>query len=153
VSGTNNPMPHLFTIGFTKKSAERFFTTLAEAGVKRIVDVRLNNNSQLAGFSKRDDLAYFLKAIAGIDYVHLIDLAPTAELLGRYRKVDKDWPAYERDFLQLIAGRQIEQSVPKEVVDGGCLLCSEDKPHHCHRRLVAKYLKAKWGDVTIRHLL
>ena len=143
----------LYTIGFTKKTAETFFTKLRQAGVKRIVDVRLNNNSQLAGFSKRDDLAYFLKAIAGIEYVHLLDLAPTAQLLEQYKKLDKDWPAYERDFLKLIADRNIESTVPKDLLDGGCLLCSEDQPHHCHRRLVADYLREKWASVEIRHLV
>lgn len=143
----------VFTIGFTKKSAEAFFTKLQQAGVKRVVDVRLNNNSQLAGFSKRDDLAYFLKAICGIDYVHLLDLAPTAELLKRYRKLDKDWAGYERDFLKLMADRRVETTFPLNLLDGGCLLCSEDKPDHYHRRLVAEYLRGKWESVEIRHLL
>jgi len=143
----------LFTIGFTKKSAEAFFTKLQQAGVKRLIDVRLNNNSQLAGFSKRDDLAYFLKAIAGIEYVHLLDLAPTAEMLDRYKKGDRDWPAYERDFLKLMADRHIETTVPPNLLDGGCLLCSEHQPHHCHRRLVAEFLREKWGNLEIRHLV
>jgi uncharacterized protein (DUF488 family) len=143
----------LFTIGFTKKSAETFFTKLQQAGVKRIVDVRLNNNSQLAGFSKCDDLAYFLRSIAGIEYVHLLDLAPTAQLFDRYKKRDRDWPAYERDFLKLISDRHIEASTPPNLIDGGCLLCSEHEPHHCHRRLVAEHLRGKWGNVEIRHLL
>jgi uncharacterized protein (DUF488 family) len=144
---------HLFTIGFTKKSAEAFFTKLQRAGVKRLVDVRLNNNSQLAGFSKRDDLAYFLRSIAGIEYVHRLDLAPTQELLDRYKKGDRDWPAYERDFLALIEGRRIEATVPRELLDGACLLCSEDKPHHCHRRVVAEYLRDRWGNVQIEHII
>src|SRR5687767_4467702 len=143
----------LFTIGFTKKSAAAFFTKLQQAGVKRLIDVRLNNNSQLAGFSKRDDLAYFLKAIAGIEYVHLLDLAPTADLLDRYKKADKDWPAYERYFLKLIAHRHIESTIPPNLLDGGCLLCSEHQPHHCHRRLVAEYLREKLGNLEIRHLV
>lgn len=143
----------LFTIGFTKKSAEAFFTRLQQAGVKRVVDVRLNNNSQLAGFSKRDDLAYFLRSIAGIEYVHVLELAPTQELLGRYRNEGRDWPAYERDFLELIANRKVEQSLPTELFDGGCLLCSEDQPHHCHRRLIAEYLRDRWGTVEIEHLV
>src|SRR3954464_9567415 len=144
---------HLYTIGFTKKTAETFFTKLAQAGVKRVVDVRLNNNSQLAGFSKRDDLAYFLRAIGAIEYVHVLDLAPTQEMLDRYKKGDKDWPAYERDFLKLMSDRHIETTVPPNLLDGGCLLCSEDKPHHCHRRLVAEYVRGKWGGVEIRHLV
>jgi uncharacterized protein (DUF488 family) len=146
-----NPIK-LFTIGFTKKSAETFFTRLQQAGVKRIVDVRLNNNSQLAGFSKRDDLAYFLRSIGGIEYVHLTDLAPTKELLDRYKKLDRDWPAYERDFLKLITDRRIDQTVPADLLDGGCLLCSEEKPHHCHRRVVAEFLRDRWGAVEIQHL-
>ena len=143
---------HLFTVGFTKKTAEAFFTKLQRAGVKRLIDVRLNNNSQLAGFSKRDDLAYFLRSIAGIEYVHALDLAPTQELLDRYKKEDRDWPAYERDFLQLIANRKVDETVSPQLLDGGCLLCSEHQPHHCHRRLVAEYLRDKWGKVEIEHL-
>jgi uncharacterized protein (DUF488 family) len=143
---------HLFTIGFTRKSAEQFFTRLTAAGVKRLIDVRLNNNSQLAGFSKRDDLAYFLKAIAGIEYVHALDLAPTREMLDRYKKGDRDWPAYERDFRELISRRHIETSVSPEFLDGACLLCSEHEPHHCHRRVVAEYLRDYWSDLRIEHL-
>ena len=146
------PPIKLFTIGFTKKSAEAFFTKLQRAGVKRLIDVRRNNNSQLAGFSKRDDLAYFLRAIAGIEYVHLLDLAPTQELLDRYKKADRDWPAYERDFRRLIAERKIEDTISPNLLDRGCLLCSEDRPEHCHRRVVAEYLRDRWGAVEIEHL-
>jgi uncharacterized protein (DUF488 family) len=142
----------LFTIGFTKKSAEQFFTTLQKAGVRRVVDTRLNNNSQLAGFSKRDDLAYFLRSIAGIEYVHLLDLAPTQELLDRYKKGDRDWAAYERDFNELIKSRKVEETVPPDLLHEACLLCSEHEPDHCHRRLVAEYLQRSWKDVTIVHL-
>jgi len=135
----------LFTIGFTKKSAEAFFTKLKLAGVKRLVDVRLNNVSQLAGFTKRDDLRYFTKVICHIDYVHLPELAPAEEILDIFKKHKGDWGLYERQFLELMAKRKIEETVHRELLDGGCLLCSEDKPHHCHRRLVAEYLKEKWG--------
>lgn len=142
----------LYTIGFTRKTAEHFFGALAKAGVRRIVDVRLRNASQLAGFAKRDDLAYFARAIAGIDYVHRPDLAPTAELLDGYRRKAADWAGYERRFRALIARRAIERTVPRELLDGACLLCSEDGPHRCHRRLVAEYLRERWGDVEIDHL-
>lgn len=143
----------IFTIGFTKKSAETFFTRLQKAGVKRLVDVRLNNVSQLAGFTKRDDLRYFTKVICAIDYVYLPELAPTAEILDPYKKVKNgDWDLYERQFLDLMRARRIEEKIPHDLVDGGCLLCSEEKPHHCHRRLVAEYLKEKWGDVVIDHI-
>jgi len=142
----------IFTIGFTKKSAESFFTKLQRAGVKRLVDVRLNNVSQLAGFTKRDDLRYFTKVICNIDYVHLPDLAPTQDILDAYKKHKGDWGLYERQFLELMTMRRIEDKVSREMLDGACLLCSEDKPHHCHRRLVAEYLKEKWGDVEIVHI-
>ena len=143
----------IFTIGFTKKSAETFFTRLKSAGVKRLVDVRLNNVSQLAGFTKKDDLRYFTKAICSIDYVHLPDLAPTQDILDAYKKDRGDWSLYERQFLDLMRSRCIEERVSRELLDGGCLLCSEEKPHHCHRRLVAEYLEEKWGDIEIEHIL
>jgi uncharacterized protein (DUF488 family) len=142
----------IFTIGFTKKSAETFFTRLKDAGVKRLVDVRLNNVTQLAGFTKRDDLRYFTRAICNIDYVHLPDLAPTREMLDAYKKHRGKWELYEGQFLDLMRLRRIEETTSREVLDGACLLCSEEKPHHCHRRLVAEYLKRHWGDVQIEHI-
>lgn len=141
----------IFTIGFTKTSAKGFFERLKASGARRIVDVRLNNVSQLAGFAKRDDLAYFASEICGIDYRHLPALAPTQEMLDEYRKSKGPWADYERKFLRLMEDRKIENLKPEQV-DRACLLCSEDKPHHCHRRLVAEYLKEKWGEVQIRHL-
>ena len=142
----------IFTIGFTNKKAETFFDKLRVAGVKRIVDVRLNNVSQLAGFSKKDDLRYFLRAIAGIDYAHVPELAPTKELLDAYKKHKGDWVVYEQEFLSLMERRNIDSTVAKDLIDQGCLLCSEDKPHHCHRRLVAEFLQRRWSGVDIDHL-
>jgi uncharacterized protein (DUF488 family) len=141
----------VYTIGFTKKSAEAFFTTLRESGARRVVDVRLNNVSQLAGFAKRQDLRYFLREIGGLDYVHVPDLAPSPELLAAYRKRGGDWDAYERGFLALMRERRIEDTIPRDLVADSCLLCSEDKPHHCHRRLVAEYLAEHWGDLEVVH--
>ncbi len=141
----------LFTIGFTKTSAERFFSRLSNAHVKKLIDVRLNNVSQLAGFAKKDDLRYFTKAISGIEYEHIPQLAPTQEILDEYKKTKGSWSAYAQKFLDLMVIRKIE-NLNRSRLDGGCLLCSEDKPHHCHRRLVAEYLKEKWGDVEIEHL-
>ena len=143
----------IFTIGFTKKSAESFFTKLQLAGVRRLVDVRLNNVSQIAGFAKRDDLRYFLRAICHIDYMHLPELAPTQGILDEYKKHNGDWNLYERQFMDLLTARQVENNVSREVLEGACLLCSEDSPTHCHRRLVAEYLKDKWGDVQIEHII
>jgi uncharacterized protein (DUF488 family) len=142
----------IFTIGFTKKSAQTFFTRIQEAGVKRLVDVRLNNISQLAGFAKREDLRYFARAICDIDYVHVPDLAPTQDLLDAYKKQKGDWSLYECEFLDLMKSRRIENTASREMLDGGCLLCSEEKLHHCHRRIIAEYLKDKWKDVEIEHL-
>ena len=143
----------VFTIGFTKKSAKTFFEMLRASGVKRVVDVRLNNVSQLAGFAKKDDLAYFLRAICDIDYVHLPELAPTQQMLDEYKKLKGDWKTYELRFLDLMKERRIEQTVARTLIENGCLLCSEDKPHHCHRRLVAEYLEQRWGDLEIKHLV
>jgi uncharacterized protein (DUF488 family) len=142
----------LFTIGFTQKSAREFFTALREAGVQRVLDVRLNNNSQLAGFSKKEDLAYFLKEIGGIHYVHLPELAPTRDILDTYKKHKGDWGLYEQKFLELMRHREIEKKIQPELLQQGCLLCSEHLPHHCHRRLVADYLNRKWGGIVTTHL-
>jgi uncharacterized protein (DUF488 family) len=143
----------IFTIGFTKKSAESFFTSLKKSGVKRLIDVRLNNVSQLAGFTKKEDLRYFTRAICNIEYVHRREFAPTADILDAYKKQKNgDWNLYERRFLDLMRSREIEHG-PRDALDAGCLLCSEEKPDHCHRRLVAEYLKEHWGDVEIEHLL
>ncbi len=142
----------LFTIGFTKKTAEEFFTRLSSAGVKRVIDVRLNNVSQLAGFSKRDDLRYFLGAIAGIEYLHLPEWAPTQEMLDEYRKLGHDWDGYAARFLALMADRRIEDTGDRERFGDSCLLCSEAEADHCHRRLVAEYLRERWGNVEIAHL-
>lgn len=135
----------VFTIGFTRKSAEEFFTTLCTSGAKRLIDVRLNNVSQLAGFSKRDDLRYFAKAICGIEYIHMRELAPTQRMLDAYKKHRGTWADYERQFLDLMAERCIEESLSKELMDCGCLLCSEDEPDQCHRRLVAEYIPGEMG--------
>ncbi len=142
----------VITIGFTKKTAKQFFGLLRDSGAKRVVDVRLNNVSQLAGFAKRGDLAYFLREICGMDYVHLPALAPTQEMLDQFKKQRGDWRTYELRFLELMKQRRIEETIPKEAIADGCLLCSEDKPHHCHRRLVAEYLKQHWDHVEISHL-
>ena len=141
------------TIGFTKKPARRFFELLRSSHAERLVDVRLNNVSQLAGFAKKDDLAYFVQEICGMDYVHLPELAPTQEILNDYKKRRGDWKTYETRFLELMTQRHIEETISKDVIADGCLLCSEDKPHHCHRRLVAEYLAEKWGNVEVVHIV
>jgi uncharacterized protein (DUF488 family) len=140
------------TIGFTKKTARKFFDLLKRSGAKRLIDVRLNNVSQLAGFAKRDDLAFFAKEICDVDYVHMPLLAPTQEMLDSYKKHGGDWSEYENRFLGLMEARKIEDRLSREELTDGCLLCSEDMPHHCHRRLVADYLKGHWGNVTVNHL-
>jgi uncharacterized protein (DUF488 family) len=142
----------LFTIGFTKKSAEQFFESLRGAGVRRLLDVRLNNSSQLAGFSKRDDLRYFLGAICGIEYVHLPEFAPTQAILDEFKKEKGSWENYEALYLELLRSRAAERQMQRELFDGACLLCSEATPEHCHRRLLAEYLSEQWGGIRIVHL-
>jgi uncharacterized protein (DUF488 family) len=145
-------MINILTIGFTKKTAEEFFEALRKGGVTRVVDVRLNNVSQLAGFAKKQDLAYFLDSICGIEYVHEPLLAPTQDMLDDYKKNGGSWDDYEGRFLELMRQRRIEDRISPDTVSHGCLLCSEDKPHRCHRRLVAEYLREHWGAVEIQHL-
>jgi uncharacterized protein (DUF488 family) len=142
----------LFTIGFTKKPAREFFAKLRRPGLLRLIDVRLNNVSQLAGFTKRDDLAFFCQSILSIEYLHLPELAPTQPMLDEYKKNAGEWREYESKFLALMADRKIEDTIAREVIGGGCLLCSEPTAEHCHRRLVAEYLKTKWGDLEIEHI-
>ena len=143
----------LFTIGFAETKAETFFSLLREAGVKRIVDVRLNNTSQLAGFSKKEDLRFFLREVGGIEYIHVPELAPTQEMLDAFKKHKGDWAVYEQEFNGLMSKRGIEKIISRDVANLGCLLCSEKKPHHCHRRLVSEYLQKHWESVVTTHLV
>lgn len=143
----------IFTIGFTKKSAKKFFDMLCSSGATTLVDVRLNNVSQLSGFAKRDDLQYFLGEICSMGYAHRPDLAPTRPMLDDYKKGRTDWLTYESQFLDLMEQRGITDIVPQELLNNAVLLCSEDKPHQCHRRLVAEYLARHWNDVTVEHLV
>ncbi len=143
----------VFTIGFTKTTAEHFFRRLKRAGVRRVIDVRLNNSSQLAGFAKAKDLAFFLEEIGGIEYSYEPQLAPTKEILDAYKKNKGDWDEYVSSFEQLLEDRAIEQAFSAADFEGACLLCSEATPKNCHRRLVVEYLNEKWeGVLTIRHL-
>lgn len=142
----------VYTIGFTKKTAEQFFELLSNNGVKKVIDTRLNNESQLAGFSKKEDLKYFLKSILNIEYVHKPELAPSEQILKAYKKKEITWEEYEKRYLELISNRQIEKKITPDEVDNSCLLCSEQKPDKCHRRLLANYLKSKWNNVIIKHL-
>lgn len=143
----------LYTIGFTETTAEQFFDLLRQSGVQRIIDIRLNNTSQLAGFSKRDDLRFFLRELGGIEYVHVPEMAPTPEIFDAYKKQKGSWQDFEKAFTELIAGRRIENVISRETAHQGCLLCSEKEPDRCHRRLVAEYLEKRWGDVRTRHLV
>jgi uncharacterized protein (DUF488 family) len=141
------------TIGFTKTTAEDFFGRIKSAGVKRMIDVRLHNTSQLAGFAKSDDLAFFLKTICGAAYIHQPQLAPTEEIMTDFKKKKGDWNIFQNDFMNLMAERKVESHLKPDEFDSSCLLCSEDKPHHCHRRLVCDYLNGKWGGrLNVRHL-
>ena len=141
------------TIGFTQSSAEHFFDRLIGAGVRKLVDVRVHNTSQLAGFAKADDLVWFLRKLGNIDYAHEPLLAPTHEMLKAYRKEKGDWAEYERNFRALMRQRRIEAQFRPDAFAGACLLCSEATPHHCHRRLVCEYLNDAWGGaLTVQHL-
>ena len=143
----------LFTIGFTKKSASRFFELLRSAGVRRVLDTRLNNRSQLAGFSKGDDLEYFLKAVGKIAYRYTPELAPTQEILDQFKKLGGLWADYERQYLKLLSERTVERSLTPSLLEDACLLCSEHEPNYCHRRLAAEYLQRLIPGIKIAHLM
>lgn len=144
---------NLATIGFTQTTAKSFFNRLQAAGVRSVIDVRLHNTSQLAGFAKSDDLTYFLQSIGGITYRHEPLLAPTDQILKAFKKDKGDWRVFETSFNALMAERRIEDRLKPDLFDGGCLLCSEATPHHCHRRLVCEYLNGRWGGaLKVRHL-
>jgi uncharacterized protein (DUF488 family) len=145
-------MTELFTIGFTRKTAEEFFTRLKSAHIRRILDIRLNNSSQLAGFAKRNDLQFFLREIRGIEYVYLPEFCPTEDMLDAYKNHRMSWKEYEDKFTGLLKQRKPEKNLDVQLLDHGCLLCSEDKPDHCHRRLVAEYLSEVLGDLKVVHL-
>lgn len=142
-----------YTIGFTKKPAEKFFGLIREHNVLRVLDVRLNNRSQLAGFAKQQDLRYFLREICATEYVHLPELAPTEDILKAYKSNLLPWDQYESRFLDLMDKRSVDQKLDQLLFDHGCLLCSEDRPHHCHRRLVVEFLNDRWGtNLVVKHL-
>jgi uncharacterized protein (DUF488 family) len=143
----------IYTIGFAQKNAAEFFGALRRAGILQLIDVRLNNTSQLAGFTKRDDLQYFLRELCIAEYRHEPALAPTKEILDAYKGKQISWAEYEARYRSLLAERAVEQAVDRQWFDiPAVLLCSEPDAEHCHRRLAAEYLAGKWGDVEIVHL-
>jgi len=145
-------MTRLLTIGFTKKTAEQFFESLKKNGVKKLVDIRINNKSQLAGFAKGVDLKYFVKEINSIPYVYITDFAPTKELLSDYQNKKIDWIGYQKIFRQIIENRQIDKKYNIKDFDNACFLCSEELPDKCHRRLIVEYFKEKNEDIQIVHI-
>jgi uncharacterized protein (DUF488 family) len=142
----------IFTIGYAGKAADEFFTILKQAGIRKVIDIRLYNTSQLAGFTKREDIKYFLRTIVGSDYIHLPILAPTKKLLGDYKKGLISWEQYETEFREIITQRRIERGLIWQDMDMSCFLCSEARADKCHRRLVAEYLAKHWRNVSIGHL-
>jgi uncharacterized protein (DUF488 family) len=144
---------NIYTIGFTKKNAATFFGFIKQSEITTLIDVRLNNVSQLAGFAKRDDLKFFLKELCGTEYVHAPELAPTKDILNAYKKGDMPWEIYEDKFLNLMGQRNIERMVEPTLLNHGCLLCSEHEPHLCHRRLIVDYLNQHSDlNLKVKHL-
>jgi uncharacterized protein (DUF488 family) len=145
-------MIKLFTIGFTRKSASSFFEGLKKAGISKVIDTRLNNTSQLSGFAKQNDLKYFLSKLGGIDYSHEISLAPTQDILNAYKKKQIPWEDYSKKYLEILHDRRVESIINQETLHNSCFLCSEDKPHFCHRRLAAEYFQSHFNNIEIIHL-
>jgi uncharacterized protein (DUF488 family) len=145
-------MIELYTIGFTQKTAQHFFDLLISNQVKEIIDTRVNNTSQLAGFAKGEDLKFFASSIGNMNYSHQLDFAPTKELLARYRKKELSWEDYEIEYLNLLDIRKVAKHITVNQLHQHCLLCSEHSPTYCHRRLLAEYFKAIHSNVKIVHL-
>lgn len=143
---------NIYTIGFTKTSAEHFFGLLRQSGTKTVIDVRRNNSSQLAGFAKKADLEFFLRELGNIAYVHMPELAPTQEMIDDYRKGDRSWDRFAARYLDRIRSAQIENHLDQALFDNSCLLCSEHEAEHCHRHVLAEYLATHWGPINIVHL-
>ena len=142
----------LHTIGFAKKSAREFFSILTGHGIKTIIDVRLNNVSQLAGFTKKKDLEYFLEKICDIGYYHRPEFAPTKEILDAYKKKEITWPEYESKYNSILSERQVDRQITTDMLNMACLLCSEPTAEKCHRRLLAEYFKGHCEDIIIKHI-
>ena len=142
----------LFTIGFTKKNAKTFFEKLKNAGVQCLIDVRLNNVSQLAGFAKKDDLIYFLDKLCNCRYRHIPEMAPTKEILDGYKKNKISWSDYEIKYNNLIQSRKVEKIISENDLDLACFLCSEHTPENCHRRLLSEHFQKIYPDLKIKHL-
>ena len=146
-------MIKLYTIGFTGKSAEKFFDLLKKAEVKKIIDTRINNVSQLSGFAKGTDLKFFAKEIGNISYEHDIDFAPTKDLLADYRSKKITWQEYEKEYLNLLDLRKVKSKIEIQKLHKNCLLCSEHTAEKCNRRLLAEYLQQSFNDVEVIHLI
>ncbi|MFM0142095.1 DUF488 domain-containing protein [Paraburkholderia sp. RL18-085-BIA-A] len=141
------------TIGFAGKSAQNFFDLLKSAEVRTVLDIRLNNTSQLAGFAKKQDLPYFLEQLCGAAYMEMPELAPEPDLLKRYQAKQLKWDDFTAEYVELIAKRRVESNLDVDLFRSACLLCSEHLPHRCHRSLAIEYLNAQWnGRMTITHL-
>ncbi len=145
---------NLFTIGFAQKTASEFFKKISDNKIDLLIDIRLNNKSQLAGFTKGEDLEYFLKTICNCDYQHLLEFAPTKEILDDYRNKKISWIGYEDRFLPLIEDRKCVIGFNERFKNYNniCLLCSEPKANMCHRRLVAEAIAKHNDGVVIKHI-
>lgn len=145
---------NLYTIGFTKKTAEKFFNLLIDNNVEKVLDIRLNNTSQLSAFAKYPDIEYFLKEIAGIGYIHDKNFAPDKNTLISYKKGEITWEDYIEEFEASMQERDIEEYIAEKYsnINNYCLLCSEATPVNCHRSLLAQIFKRNIGKIEIKEL-
>lgn len=149
----DNNAVRVATIGFTGKTAQKFFDLLKGAQVRTVLDIRLNNTSQLAGFAKKQDLPYFLDKLCDAAYLEMPELAPEPALLKRYQGKELAWGDFTAEYVELIAKRRVESNLDVDLFRSACLLCSEHLPHRCHRSLALEYLNAQWNSrLKITHL-
>ena len=135
---------NLFTIGFTGKSAEKFFALLESSKANKLIDIRINRTSQLAGFAKEQDLEFFLPKLVGMQYQVWDDLAPTKELLASYRDKEILWEDFAQKYQDLIKVRGTLEKSSQTDFENAVLLCSEREPEKCHRTLLAELITKKF---------
>jgi uncharacterized protein (DUF488 family) len=142
---------NIYTIGYTPKTAEQFFELIKKNNIKLLLDIRLNNKSQIAGFTKRENLPYFLWELCQCKYEHCLEFTPNEEM---YNEKKISWERYTRDYIILIESRGTYKNFIDRFADyeNICLLCSESTPDRYHRRLLAEMIIQNNPDTILTHL-
>lgn len=142
----------VFTIGVSDKTAQQFFTLINKPALARVIDIRPENTVNLGGFSKKNNLPFLLQEMGQREYVRNLELVPDRNMLDDAKLTPASFHQYKQQVQTLLSSRKIETTIPRELIDGACLMCNEPRANHCYRKVLAEYLKDKWGDMIIMHL-